>query len=49
MTLRQRCGGVSPSMRDISSRTAGTARMDVAVANRIGQETISATTTTPLS
>ena len=49
MTLLHRCGRVSPSVRDISSRTAGTVRMAIAVASRIGHDTMSATTTTPLS
>ena len=48
ITLRHRCAGESPMVRDISSRTAGMERMAVAVFSRIGHETIRATTATPL-
>ena len=47
-TSRQRCAGDSPTVRDISSRTAGMERIAVAVFSRIGHETMRATTATPL-
>ena len=47
-TLPHRCTGESPMVRDISSRTAGMERIVVAAFSKMGHETMSATTATPL-
>ena len=48
MTLHHRCSGVRPIVCDISSRTTGMVRIAAAAVSNTGQETINATTTTPL-